>query len=138
MKILSSMLHTTQQEAQSTLKKKPEGIHANNKLPVPSDFGIMNWVNNTDSDYPWRNVDGITKTVDTNNLQYSNGVSRNTQMSHLHQLSDHDKSYESGFIGLLNVHNIYFHCPNLGHFNSIRARGGSTIIKNNYIHHSVT
>ena len=39
------------------------------------------------------------------------------------------KEYESGFIDLLNIHNIYMHCPNLGHFNSIGVRGESTIIK---------
>ena len=40
------------------------------------------------------------------------------------------KEYESGFIDLLNIHNMYMHCPNLGHFNSIGVRGESTIIKN--------
>ena len=39
------------------------------------------------------------------------------------------RSYERGFIDLLNVHNVYLHCPNLGHFNSIGVRGESTIIK---------
>ena len=48
-------------------------------------------------------------------------------MIHLHQVSDCYKSYESGFIDLPNVHNIYFHCPNLGHFNSIGVRGESTV-----------
>ena len=47
-------------------------------------------------------------------------------MIHLHQLPDYYKSYESGFIDLFNAHNIYFHCPNLGHFNSIGVRGEST------------
>ena len=38
-------------------------------------------------------------------------------------------TYETGFIDPLNIHNIYIHCPNLGHFNSIGVRGESTIIK---------
>ena len=38
-------------------------------------------------------------------------------------------TYESGFLDLLNIHNIYMHCPNLGHFNSIGVRGENTIIK---------
>ena len=38
-------------------------------------------------------------------------------------------TYESGFLDLLNIHNIYTHCPNLGHFNSIGVRGEKTIIK---------
>ena len=29
----------------------------------------------------------------------------------------------------MNVHNVYLHCPNLGHFNSIGVRGENTIIK---------
>ena len=29
------------------------------------------------------------------------------------------RTYESGFIDLLNVHNVSLHCPNLSHFNSI-------------------
>ena len=39
------------------------------------------------------------------------------------------KTYESGFLDLLNIHNIYMHCPNLGHFNSIGVRGENSIIK---------
>ena len=84
---------------------------------------------NTGNDYPWGNIGGAFKTVDTNSLQYVNGALRNTQVIHLHQLSDYYKSYESGFIDLLNVHNMYLHCPNLCHFNSIGVRGESTIIK---------
>ena len=116
-----------------------EGVHANNEFLVPSDFGIMNWMGNTDSGYPWRNIDGTFKAVDINSLHSVNGVSRNTQMSHRHQLSDYFKSYESGFIDSLSDHNIYFHCPNLRHFNSISVRGESTVInKYMYFHHSVT
>ena len=83
---------------------------------------------NTDSDYPWRNIDGTTRAADINNLQIINGVLRNAQVFHLHQLSDCYKSYESGFIDLLNVRSIYLHCPNLGHFNSAGVRGESTIV----------
>ena len=43
------------------IEGKPEGIHANNEFPVPSGFGITNWMDNTGSDYPWRNVDGTIK-----------------------------------------------------------------------------
>ena len=50
-------------------------------------------------------------------------------MIHHHLLPDYYKSYESGFIDLLNAHNIYLHCPNLGHFNSTGVRGENTIIK---------
>ena len=48
------------------------------------------------------------------------------------------RTYESGFIDLLNVHNVYLHCHNLGHFDSIGVRSENTIIKKYmYLHHSV-
>ena len=71
---------------------------------MPSDFGIMNWMGNTDSDYPWRNVDDTIKAVGINNLQSINGILRKSQMIHRHQLPDYYKSYESGFLDLLSVH----------------------------------
>ena len=37
--------------------------------------------------------------------------------------------FETGFIDLLIVHNIYIHSANSGHYNSIGVRGESTIIK---------
>ena len=39
------------------------------------------------------------------------------------------KTYESGFLDLSSIHNIYIHCPNLGHLNSIGVRGENSIIK---------
>ena len=39
------------------------------------------------------------------------------------------RTCESGFIYLFNVHNVYLHCPNLGHFNSIGVRGENIIIE---------
>ena len=36
--------------------------------------------------------------------------------------------YESGFIDLLYVHNMCIHSPNPGHYNSVGARGESTIV----------
>ena len=111
------------------IEGQSEGIHANNEFLVPSGFGIVNWMSGTDSEYPWRNIDDTIKAVDIKNLQPINGVLRNTQMIHLQQLSDYYTSCESGFIDLLNVHNIYLHCRNLGRFNSIGVRGESTIIK---------
>ena len=44
-------------------------------------------------------------------------------------LSSMYNTYESGFLDLLNIHNIYIHCPNLGHFNPIGVRGENTLIK---------
>ena len=51
---------------------------------------------------------------------------------------EYNRSYESGFIDLVNVHNVCLHCPNLGHFNLIGVRGESTVIKKyGYLPHSV-
>ena len=86
-------------------------------------------MSSTDSDYPWKNRLGLTTTVDNNSLQSINGVLRNTNSSTINLESEFYRSYESGFIDLLNVHNVYLHCPNLSHFNSTGVRGENTIIK---------
>ena len=65
---------------------------------------------------------------DVNNLQSTNGVVRNTEMITT-ELAYMYKDYESGFLDLLNIHNIYMHCPNLRHFKSIGVRGENSIIK---------
>ena len=57
------------------------------------------------------------------NLQSINEVFRNSVQY------PSGTSYESGFIDLLNVHNIYIHSPNIGNYNSIGVRGEDTIIK---------
>ena len=54
---------------------------------------------------------------------------RNTNSSTVNLGSEYYRSYGSGFIDSLNAHNVYLHCPNLGHFNSIGVRGENTIIK---------
>ena len=58
-----------------------------------------------------------------NNFRSINEVLRNS--NHIPA----ESFYEGGFIDLLNVHHIYIHSPNLGHYNSIGVRGESTIIK---------
>ena len=44
-------------------------------------------------------------------------------------ISSPNTSFETGFIDLLNVHNIYTHSSNLGHYSSMGVRGENTIIK---------
>ena len=68
-----------------------------------------------------------------NNIRFINGALRNTEMIHPHHFPDYYKSYESGFIDLLNAHSIYLHCPNLGYFNSTGVKGESAIIKKKYV-----
>ena len=100
-----------------------------NQFYIPSDFGIMTWMVGTDNDYPWQDRQGNVTTVEINSLQSINGVLRNSDMITVNLESEYYRTYESGFIDLLNVHNVYLHCPNLGHFNSIGVRGENTIIK---------
>ena len=85
---------------------------------------------NAGPSYPWMDHQGTAIPIDINNLKSINGVLRNTEYVTL--TLDHSlyyRSFESGFIDLLNVHNIYLHCPNLGHFNSIGVRGENAIFK---------
>ena len=89
----------------------------------------MTWMSSKDSDYPWQDRQGIITPVDNNNLQSVNGVLRNSNSITVNLETEYYRSYESGFIELLNVHNVYLHCPDLGHFNSIGVRGENTIIK---------
>ena len=99
-----------------------------NAFDVPSDFGVVYWQIETNNQYPWRNIEETIVYPDVNSLQSINGVLRNTEMVPV-RLDFFYNTYQSGFIDLLNIHNIYIHCPNLGHFNSIGVRGESTIIK---------
>ena len=99
-----------------------------NAFDVPSDFGIVYWEIETNNQYPWRNIEETIVYPDSNSLQSINGVLRNTEMI-LVRLSYMYNTYESGFLDLLNIHNIYMHCPNLGHFNSLGVKGENTIIK---------
>ena len=63
-----------------------------------------------------------------NNLRSINEVLRNSV------LIPAESFYEGGFIDLLDVHNIYIHSPNLGHYNSIGARGERTLINKSLYH----
>ena len=58
-----------------------------------------------------------------NNLRYISEAFKNSVQS------PSDIFSESGFIDLVNVHNIYIHSPNLGNYSSIGVGGESTIIK---------
>ena len=78
----------------------------------------------------WKNTLGIGVYVDLYNLKSLNEVIRNPNNSHYHPLTTVGVSlFETGFIDLLNVHNIYIHSTNLKHYSSIGVRGESTIIR---------
>ena len=105
-----------------------EGIHASNAFEVPSDFGITYWDIEANGDYPWRNTDENIVYPVVNDFQSINGVLRNTRFIPVRR-SYMYRTYECNFLDLLSIHNIYMHCPNSGHFNSIGVRGENSIIK---------
>ena len=73
----------------------------------------------------WKDRQGNAYPLDLNNLKSINAL-RNNDMSYYHTFY---RSFESGFLDLLNVHSIYLHCPHIGGYTSIGVRGGNTIIK---------
>ena len=140
MGLLSPSISRLYQPARGTIsiEAKSEGMGSHRKFYIPSDFGITTWMGSTDSDYPWKDSEGNIQAVEVNNLKSNSGVLRNADMITIHLESECYRSYESGFIDLLNVHNVLLHCPTLGHFNSIGVRGESIIIRKYlYLHHSV-
>ena len=94
-----------------TIEAKSEGMDSHNKFHIPRDFGITTWMGSTDSGYPWRDSQGNITTVEINDLKSINGVLRNPDMITVNLESEYYRKYESGFIDLLNVHNVYLHCP---------------------------
>ena len=78
----------------------------------------------------WKDRIGNAMYVDLYNFKSLNDVIRNSNNSEYHPLTIAGVSeFETSFIDLLNVHNIYIHSTNLGHYNSIGVRGENTIIK---------
>jgi len=114
--------------ATGSIKIEETTVGSRNAFAVPSDFGVMAWELENSNQYPWRNIEETIVYPIANSLQSINGVLRNTEMVAVN-LAYMYNTYETGFIDLLNIHNIYIHCPNLGHFNSIGVRGENTIIK---------
>ena len=78
----------------------------------------------------WTNKLGNDVTVDLNHLKPLNDVIRHTNSIHYHPSTTPGiSSFVTGFIELLNIHNINIHSSNLGHYNSIGVRGENPIIK---------
>ena len=78
----------------------------------------------------WKDNNDNVISVDFSNLQSINEVLRNTHLTPWDPFVDPlDTEFTSGFLDLLNVHNIYIHCPNIGHYNSVGVRGENSIIK---------
>ena len=80
----------------------------------------VNWVN--------KNKESIS--INLNHLTSLNEVFRHTASStFLPWINEGVSEFETGFIDLLNVHNIYIHSSDFGHYNSIGVRSENTIIK---------
>ena len=69
-----------------------------------------------------------TDRIGLTNLRYISKARRNYGYE-VSSRYDGFTTYENGFIDLLNVHSIYTHSPNLGHYSSIGVKGESTIKK---------
>ena len=76
--------------------------------------GISSWYGNNNEEIGHPGYDNLRYINEV--LRYSTQTSTNT-------------SSETGLFDLFNVHNIYIHASDLGHYSSIGVRGESTIIK---------
>ena len=79
--------------------------------------GISSWYGNNNEE---------TGHPDYNNSRFINEVLRYTIQTST------NTSFETGFIDLLNVHNIYTHPSNSVHYSSIGVRGENTVIKESF------
>ena len=96
-------LYINLQEELSPLNQNPKEWVRIINFHIPSDFGITTWMGSADSDCPWRDRQGNITTVEINSLQPVRGVLRNSDMITVNLESEYYRTYESGFIDLLNV-----------------------------------
>ena len=71
----------------------------------------------------WVNHSNQIITVDMDKLMSMNEILR-----HSEPISP-ETTFETSFIDILNVHNIYTHCPDLGHYSTIGVRGENSVIR---------
>ena len=99
-------------------------ITAIRSFRIYTDEQVVQLTNSIGVEFPgWVDQNNQPITVDVNNLMSMNEVLRNSE----NNLAD--VTFETGFIDLLNVHNIYIHCPNIGHYNCVGVRGENSIVK---------
>ena len=67
--------------------------------------------------------------VDHNNQLITADINSLMSMLRHSEAMPAETTFESGFVDLLKVHNIYNHCPSLGHYSTVGVRGESSIIK---------
>ena len=89
-----------------------EGLNEQSEFIVASNFMVMTWSNMGYDDEPWIDREGkFVSLHDPNNLQSINDALRHDEMTTLDKSVPFYRSYESGFLDLLTVRNIYLHCP---------------------------
>ena len=74
----------------------------------------------------WYDKIGQAVILQEGNLNSINDIIRNSVDI---SFADRSTTFETEFLDLLNTHNIYMHCPNLGHYNCVGVRGENSIIK---------
>lgn len=91
---------------------------------IYTDEQVVQLTNSIGVQFPgWVDQNNQPITVDINNLMSMNEILRNSENKPA------EETFETGFIDLLNVHNIYIHCPNIGHYSCIGVRGENSIVK---------
>ena len=113
----------TCENARGTIK-----ISANNPFQILPDSGAIYLTENAGPALFWVGNNRELTTIYLSNLRSINEALRHDGYV-VPRRYDGYTTYESGFIDLLNVHNIYMHCPNLGHYGTIGVRRQSNIIK---------
>ena len=113
----------TYENSRGTIK-----ITANNPFQILSDSEAVYLTENGGPTFIWVGNNHVGTSIDLTNLRSINEALRNDGYVPSSDIYGYT-TYESEFIGLLNVHNVYIHCPNLGHYNSTGVRGESSIIQ---------
>ena len=97
---------------------------------IYTDDQVVEMTNNIGVQFAgWIDHNSQLTTVDINSLMSRNEILRHSEAMPAETI------FESGFIDLINVHNVYTHCPNLGHFSTIGVRGESSIINKSWLFH---
>ena len=103
-------------------------ISANNQFQILPNSEVIYLTENAGPIFIWVGNNHELISIDLTNLRSINEALRND--GYVPSIRyDGFTTYESGFIDLLNVHNIYTHCPNLGHYRTIGVKGENRIIK---------
>ena len=113
----------THANARGTIK-----ISANNPFQILSDSGAIYLTENAGPAFAWVGNNHELTNIDLPNLRSINDALGNDGYVVSSRYGG-NTTYESGFIDLLNAHNVYIHCPSFGHYNTIGVKGDNSIVK---------